>query len=219
MAPELIPALLCQDQDTFLSRLELIDDLVDWIQLDILDSTLYPNQCWADPVVIETLPIQSHLELHLMVANPQAMIETWKNVINVQRVIWHIEASVDHKTLIRDVKKSGYQVGLAIAPSTPLERLLPFLKEIDRVLVLGVSPGKSGQTLIPSALKTVQDISSLEHHPVIAFDGGVSDATLPRILTAGAEAICAASLIFDHPPIPERIEEIRGKLARSHTSL
>lgn len=214
MAPELIPALLCQDEETFRERLELVDGLVDWIQLDILDNTLYPNTCWADPAVIETLPIQSNLELHLMVSDPGSIIEAWKDVTNFQRAIWHIEAPIDHHALIRHAKAQGLQVGLAIAPNTPIDQLLPYLKEIDRVLILGVEPGRSGQPLVATALKTVQTLSSMDAHPVIAFDGGVADETLPRILKAGADAICAASLIFNHPPIDQRIEEIRGRLAK-----
>ena len=215
MVPELIPALLCQDEDAFRERLALVDGVVEWIQLDILDGTLYPNTCWADPAVIEAWPIQSNLELHLMVADPAAAIAGWEGVMNIQRVIWHIEAAIDHKALILEAKKRGYQVGLAIAPSTPIDQILPYLKHIDRVLVLGVEPGRSGQTLIPMSLKNVQTLASIERHPVIAFDGGVADNTLPSIVNAGVEAICAASLIFNHTPVDKRIEEIRDRLALS----
>lgn len=214
MAPELIPALLCHNEESFRTRLEDVDGLVEWVQIDVIDHTLYPNQSWADPVVIETWPIQSNLELHLMVSDPGSIIHAWKDVTNFKRAIWHVEATIDHHALIRETKKQGLEVGLAIAPSTPLDQLFPYLKDIDRVLVLGVEPGKSGQTLIPKTLKTVQELSSIHHHPIIAFDGGVTDETLPHILKAGAEAICAASLIFNHPPIHERLEEIRGRMTK-----
>lgn len=217
MVPELIPALLCQDEDTFRERLELVDGFVEWIQLDILDNTLYPNTCWADPAVIESWPIQSNLELHLMVADPAAVMRAWEGVMNVQRVIWHVETNIDHKALILEAKQRGYQVGLAIAPSTSLDQLLPYLKHVDRVLVLGVEPGQSGQALIPTSLKTIQTLASIELHPTVAFDGGVADNTLPSVLNAGAEAICAASLIFNHPPVDERIEDIRDRLTLSAT--
>ncbi len=214
MVPELIPALLCPDEASFHDRLKMIDSEASWVQIDILDGTLYANQSWADPHVVSDWDINTSLELHLMVADPARVINTWEIVPNFRRAIWHIEAEIDHASLIQTIRNSGRQVGLAIAPNTPLEKLLPYLPDIDRVLVLGVEPGWSGQPLVPATLDTVRSLNQQTPHPTISFDGGVTDETLPSIIKAGAESICAASLIFNHPPIPERLQEIRAKLEK-----
>lgn len=212
MAPELIPALLCQDEASFHDRLKTIDLETSWAQVDVLDGTLYANQSWADPHVISNWKINASLELHLMVEDPSHVISAWEVVPNFRRAIWHIEADINHASLIQAVRNSGREVGLAIAPSTPLEKLLPYLSDIDRVLVLGVKPGWSGQPLIPATLDTVRALKQQTPHPIISFDGGVTDETLSGIIRAGAESICASSLIFKHSPILERLQEIRAKL-------
>ncbi|MBP6945341.1 hypothetical protein KBD61_03385 [Patescibacteria group bacterium] len=212
MAPELIPALLCQDETSFHDRLKMVESEVPWVQVDILDGTLYANTSWADAHVISTWHINTSLELHLMVEDPAHIISTWNTVTSFRRAIWHIEAKIDHTSLIQAVRNTGREVGLAIAPSTPLEKLTPYLADIDRVLILGVEPGWSGQPLIPTSLEHVRQLQKQTPHPTISFDGGVTEETLPGIIKAGAESICASSLIFNHPPIPERLQEIRAKL-------
>lgn len=213
MARELIPALLCDDQETMAAKLVALQGLVDWAQVDVLDGTLYANQSWYEASFFQTQSLSFSLELHLMVNDPETIIESWKDVPSFKRAIWHIEAPIDHEALIKRVHGMGLEVGLALAPSTPIDRLTPYLHDIERVLVLGVEPGWSGQPLVPGALDTVRTLSRQDSHQVIAFDGGVSDATLPQILEAGVEAVCAASLLFNHPPLDQRIREIRAKLA------
>lgn len=212
MAPELIPSILCQTEKEVHERLNSITDLVEWVQLDVLDNTLYQNITWADPDVVKTWNLACAIELDLMVADPGKAIEAWKDVSSFKRAIWHIEAPIDHRALIKEVRLLGKEVGLSLAPDTDIATLEPYLSLVDRILVLGVQPGWSGQTLIAKTIETVHKLTSRTPHPVIAFDGGISDDTLPVLLEAGVEALCPNSLIFKHPPIKERIEAIRARL-------
>lgn len=215
MAPELIPSILFPDEKTVRERIGSIQELVEWVQLDVLDDTLYANTSWADAKTVDSWNLPCNVELHLMVSDPQSVIEAWQQVTCFRRALWHVEAPINHKALIKTVKQLGRQAGLCLSPNTPLSHLEPYLSLIDRVLVLGVQPGWSGQALIPHTLETVRALVSREPHPTIAFDGGIADDTISLLLEAGAEAICPNSWVFKHPPIPERIEWIRGKLQKS----
>ena len=212
MAPELIPSILLQDEASVRERMASLNGLIDWAQVDILDNTLYTNTTWADPAIIKTWNTPYKLELHLMVTDPKLHIEAWKEVPAFQRAVWHIETDIDHHALIQYTRSLGKEVGLSIAPGTRIEALTPYLNLIDRVLVLGVNPGWSGQAMIPSTLETVRALTSTTPHPVIAFDGGINDDTIDALLEAGTEAICPNSWIFKYPPIKERLEMIHGKL-------
>lgn len=214
MAPELIPALLCENETSFRDQLTLVEQEVSWVQIDILDGTLYPNQSWADPNVMSAWDIRPSLELHIMVQDPERIIEQWKNSLNFKRAIWHVEANIDHAALIQKVRDMGHEVGLAIAPSTSPDALTPYLESIDRVLILGVEPGWSGQALIPETLEKVHVLKTRSPRSMIEFDGGVTDETLEKIIQTGVQSICAASLIFKHPPVTERIKAIRAKLQK-----
>lgn len=212
MAPELIPSILCQTEDEVRTRLQLVENLVDWVQLDVLDGSLYANHTWADPGVVGGWRVTCSLELDLMVSNPRQWIQAWRQVPAFGRAIWHIEAPIDHQALIHEVREMGKQVGLSIGPGTPLSALEPFLPSIDRVLVLGVKPGWSGQNLIPETLNTVRSLAHHPSRPLIAFDGGITEDNLSLLMEAGVQAICPNSLLFQHPPLPERVAYIRAKL-------
>lgn len=214
MALELIPSILLQEETSVRTRIESLQNLVEWIQLDVLDNTLYSNTSWADAGVIREWNLSCKLELDLMVADPEKVIENWKDVAAFQRAIWHIEADIDHKFLIDHVRSLGREVGLSIAPGTSLQKLEPYLSQIDRVLILGVKPGWSGQAMIPETLKTVQALTECQPHPVIAFDGGINEETFAQIVIAGAQALCPNSWIFQYPPVQQRLEEIRAKLEK-----
>lgn len=212
MAREFIPALLCQDRETMEKKLEALQGLVEWAQVDVLDGTLYANTSWYEAAFFREHPTSFLLELHLMVNDPEAVIQDWKDVPGFKRALWHVEAPIDHRVLIERVHELGLEAGLAIAPSTPIDRLIPYLEDVERILVLGVEPGWSGQPLVQKSLETVRFLSAQTTHPVIAFDGGVSEETLPELLNAGVEAVCAASFLFNYPPLHERIAEIRAKI-------
>lgn len=195
----IIPAILAPDEETFHRRIDLVEKLVPIVQVDVLDNTLYPNASWFDPLVISSLDVGTDLELHLMVRNPQKYIRDCANIRRIKRIVWHIEATIDHSEALLLCQEYGFETGLAIAPKTPIEELEPFAEMVDEILVLGVEPGRSGQSLIPETVEKAKKISTLWPETALGFDGGVTAKTLPLLREAGVTRFCAASAIFDAP--------------------
>jgi ribulose-phosphate 3-epimerase len=193
---EIIPAILAPDEATFRARLKIAEALAPCVQLDILDNTLYPFASWCDPEVLKTLNTKAELELHLMVSNPKRWLNDLRSVPSLRRAIWHIEAQVDHAELILLGQDLGIEVGLAIAPNTPLDMIEPFAEMIDEILVLGVEPGKSGQPLIPETIKKAKSTALSWPNVTVGFDGGITLENIGQLRTAGVTRYCAASAIF-----------------------
>jgi ribulose-phosphate 3-epimerase len=63
-----------------------------------------------------------------------------------------------------------------------------------------VNPGFGGQTLIPSTVSKLKQISDavkqLEHPPEIAVDGGVDITTVSTVIANGANLLIAGTSIF-----------------------
>lgn len=191
--PELIPALLVQDAAEFRTRLGLVEGIARCVQLDCMDGHFVSNRTWYEAGTIDTT---LEIELHLMVTDPLAVIREWKRVPQVVRAFWHLELPADHQTIINECRALGWECGFAVSPETPADRLAPYTETIDAVLVMGVTPGWSGQKLIPSTLEKVRDIKARWPGLVIGFDGGVTRGTIPDLLAAGVDRVCAASAIF-----------------------
>lgn len=205
MNPEIIPAILVQDRETFLARLRLVEGLATCVQLDCMDGHFVPNRTWYEAEPIETT---LGIELHLMVSDPRSVIHAWRRTPQLVRAIWHVEIPVDHVAIIRECRELGIECGLALSPETPAEKLVPYLDTIDEVLVLGVKPGWSGQALMPSTLEKISALKRLNAGILIGFDGGITRELLPAIIQAGADRINLASTIFQTPDPRETLRAI-----------
>lgn len=192
MNTELIPAILVQDRQTMLERMALVEGLVSIVQLDCMDGHFVPNRSYYTYEEIDTTLA---IELHLMVSDPLFVIHAWRRAPQLHRAIWHVEIPTDHRQIIQECRALGIECGLAISPKTPIDQIASFLPDIDEVLVLGVEPGWSGQTLIPSTLQKLSEIKHRTPSVATGFDGGVTLENISSIATQ-AKRICLASAIF-----------------------
>ncbi len=211
MTPELIPAILVQDRETFLARFALVEGLATCVQIDCMDGHFVANRTWYGVGAIHELPLLDTtvgIELHLMVSDPRSVIHAWRRVPQLVRAIWHVEIPVDHMVIIHECRELGIECGLALSPETPVEKLAPYLDMIDEVLVLGVKPGWSGQALLPSTMEKISTIKRLNAGMIVGFDGGITRELLPVIIQAGADRINLASLLFQTPDPRETLRAI-----------
>ncbi len=140
MNVHIIPTILVQSEQEAKERLRALGKAASWIQWDILDHSLTSTACWYDADIVKAWEIHPSIELHLMVNDPEPIIQAWRRMKKVKRVIWHVEAPIDHQHLIRQCRRWKLEVMIAISPHTPLAALIPWLRSIDGVLVLGVLP-------------------------------------------------------------------------------
>lgn len=216
---EIIPAILTKKKSEFMSRMKTATKFANTVQIDIMDGLLVDNETpkklnfgfWYKEFLKDNKP-PKNIELHLMVINPWEIIESWKELPGVSRVIWHVEVPIHHEEMIKAVHENGLKSCLALNPSTPINVLNPYIQTeprkkdarkfyADSILVLGVEPGFSGQEFIPNVLKTITKLHKKYPHLPIAVDGGVNQETAQSIKKAGATRLCAAGAIFlaDNP--------------------
>jgi ribulose-phosphate 3-epimerase len=104
------------------------------------------------------------------------------------------------------------QPGLAINPETPVAALVPFLRLIDAVLIMGVQPGWSGQKLQPLTLKKADAIRLLSKRLTIGFDGGVTARHLPGLVKRGITRLCMASALFKQRDPDSTLRQLQKRL-------
>ena len=84
----------------------------------------------------------------------------------------------------------------------PVERIEPYLRDIDLALCMTVFPGFGGQAFIPSALEKVSRARALAGaRPIdIEIDGGVTPDNAEAVARAGANVLVAGSAAFKGGP-------------------
>jgi ribulose-phosphate 3-epimerase len=180
---------------------------ITWCHIDITDGIfskyLLPHRA-EDIAVIET-PL--NIEVHLMIVEPDKVIDQWL-VKPVKRVIVHLEATPEPEVIIKKCHAAGVEIGFAVNPETPWEKLKPWFDKVDIVQVLAVHPGPAGQKMESVMLDKIAAIRSACPACSIEIDGGVDGDTAEAIVRAGTNLLVTGSYIFNAPDLKKAIETL-----------
>lgn len=94
-------------------------------------------------------------------------------------------------------------------PNTPVEDILPYLDDIDMVLVMTVEPGFGGQSFMANMMPKVEKLRSLKPNLNIEVDGGIDESNIGVAAAAGANVIVAGSSIFKSKDPAKTIKILR----------
>jgi ribulose-phosphate 3-epimerase len=198
-AVKIAPSILSADFACLADDVERVASEADLLHVDVMDGHFVPNLTIGPPVVASLRArTKLFLDCHLMVSNPGVLLEEFA-AAGADRCIVHIEVG-DPRPLFEELRGRGVGVGLTLNPETEVETVLPYLDEIDLLLVMSVHPGFGGQSFIPDVLEKVRtarraiDEAAL---PVeIEIDGGINVDTAPDAFAAGVDILVAGSAIF-----------------------
>ena len=182
------------------------------VQIDVMDNKFVPNKTWGTSEKIKKalneINYKKNFEIHLMVLNPEKVVDKWADT-GAKRIIFHFESTTKIKEVIKKIKESKCEVGIAINPETSVKSIEKFLKDLDFVLVMGVNPGFSGQKFQPQILRKIKQIKKIKSKILVGVDGGVNLKNAKKIISAGADTIATASAIFKSNNIEEEINKFK----------
>lgn len=183
----------------------------DWIHVDVMDGHFVPNLTIGAPVVralkrVSSLP----LDVHLMIFNLEKYVPEFL-AAGADILTIHVEATKNPEALLKEIKKSGVRAGITLRPGTAVEEILPYLEQVDLVLVMTVEPGFGGQEFRMDQVAKIKhlrkEIDNRQLPVLLELDGGVNKETLP--FCQDADALVAGSFVFKND-YASAIQTLRG---------
>jgi len=184
----------------------------DWLHLDVMDGHFVPNITFGSAMVAAIRPLtRMPLDVHLMVQNPQALIDDFADA-GADIITVHPEADAHIHRALQRIRALGKKAGVALNPGTHESALEPLLDEADLVLCMTVNPGYGGQRLIPAALEKARRISSMltGRGIILEADGGLSGDNAKQALDCGIEALVMGTWLMGSSDKKAAIEALRA---------
>ena len=86
---EVIPSINVPTFEEVKERIAKVEPYVKWCHLDVTDGVFSKHLTWHDPRDLPALDTKLNVEVHLMVADPEKILDQWL-VKPVKRVIVHL---------------------------------------------------------------------------------------------------------------------------------
>jgi ribulose-phosphate 3-epimerase len=207
------PSFLTADFSDLESEIRSIQ-FAKWLHFDVMDARFVPAYTYNEEIVRKIKAVSSQFfDVHLMIENPEKAIAAYA-LAGADLITFHWEAAEDARDLIRLVKSFDIQCGISIKPATPVDALVPFLPEVDLVLIMSVEPGKGGQKFLSSAEDKIRFLNQYrkDHHLAyqIEVDGGINGETIHRVKNAGVDVVVAGSYVFNRKDRKAAIMELEN---------
>lgn len=171
-----------------------------YIHFDVMDGMFVPSISFGMPVLASIHDAtEQFMDAHLMVQEPIRYVEAFQKA-GADYVTVHLEACEDVKTTLDKIHACGMKAGLAVNPETDVKELVPYLEDMEMILIMSVHPGFGGQKFIPESLDKIREVRAMLNEKNletdIQVDGGIYVENVREVLDAGANVIVAGSAVF-----------------------
>ena len=121
---------------------------IQWIHFDVMDGKFVKNVSFETPFLKEVCSrVELVKDVHIMIENPLSNVEEYAQC-GANYLTFHYEACKDDsevQEVINKIHALKMKAGISIRPNTSIDKVYPFLKDLELVLIMSVEPCYGGQ--------------------------------------------------------------------------
>ncbi len=220
---QIAPSILAADFVNMATELATIES-ADLVHVDVMDGHFVPNLTIGPPVVKAIKrAARSPLDVHLMIESPERYLEAYidagADTLGVHaETCPHLHGTLGEIRSIGEKKKRKVRTCAVLNPATPAQAVEHCLDALDQILVMTVNPGFGGQRFIEAMLPKIETLRGwIEARglPIdLEVDGGITEETIGRAASAGANVFVAGTAVFGERDRKVAIERLREAAAK-----
>ena len=154
---------------------------ISYFHIDVMDGNFVSQVSLPVEETLELSKISNKkLDIHLMHSSPLSYIERIKDLKNIKYITIHLEIEENIQNTLNKIKEYGFKRGISIKPNTDINKLIPYLNDIDLILIMTVEPGQGGQLFLENSPTRIKEIKNLikDKNILLEVDGGINDKTI-----------------------------------------
>jgi ribulose-phosphate 3-epimerase len=195
---QIIPTILEKEFERAKEKILAVKEWVKMIQIDVIDGRFLPGKTFELELINRIEGVENILwETHLMVKEPINWIEK-SLFVNCHRIIGQVEAMSDREKIVKTVKDTGAEAGLAWDIETEINWVPA---ETDVVLLLGRKAGFGEEEFDKKVWQKVEKLRRIRQERddnfKIALDGGMTESKITKAKTMGVEIAYCGRSVFD----------------------
>lgn len=188
------PSMGCCDLFKMEEQIRFIDEHADFLHMDIKDGN-YVKTFSIGPDFLSYIKkiVKTPMDAHLMVKHPQDFIEMCAQA-GAAYITPHTDCiESDAFVTINKIKSLGCKAGIALNPAAPLEAIRYYLPLLDKVTIMIVDAGYSGQKVIAQMYDKIRTLVQWRTEMGLEFlieaDGSMNGDVYRPLYEAGADMV------------------------------
>lgn len=190
----LAPSLGCCNLFDIEKEIRFLDKHADILHIDIKDGN-YVKTFGIGPDFMNCIKdvVTKPMDAHLMVKHPQDFIEVCANA-GATYITPHTDCiESDAFVTLNKIKTLGCKAGVALNPAASLESIHYYLPLLDKVTIMIVDAGYSGQKPIKEMYDKIRDLVKMREDMKLDFlieaDGSMCGEIYGKLYEAGADVV------------------------------
>ncbi len=188
---------MTESGEEFVRQVHILERLgVRRVHLDIADGMFVSRRTIDGLEQLRRMQTSISFDVHLMVQKPELQCAVWCQIPNAERLLIHVESTHAFGAIHAQTVQHGKILGAVINPETPLAQLEAVFATVELVQFMTVHPGAQGRSFVPTVLDKITEFHAAHPHIPVYVDGGVTPATAPGCVHAGATTLVSGSFVM-----------------------